>query len=962
MRLRGAARVCVAGLLAAATPLAGVIALPTPASAAPGEITTIAGAPGEGLATAISQQTVSLVQRGTSVYVASGTVVRLIDTTTGHERLFAGTGIGGFSGDGGQATAARLAQVRGIAMDPMGNLYVATTARIRKVTPAGFISTFAGNGVLDEPVDGANASESPLGWPTWIQTDDTGNVYFADGTGIRRIDALSQSISTMVRYGDPVEDGGTVQSLCGLDLDSSGNILFGDGSAIRRYSAADGTVNTVPTAGAATPCNPVLDSTSNTIYFHEFTVVKKLESTGNVTTVAGGTTDGPHGDGGPATEARLVELTTIVLTPSGDLILVDVGGNRVRVVDTSGIITTLAGNGAISFSGDNGPAVDAQVGGETRSGPFRAARLARDAGGNLYIGDRLNNRVRKIDASGTITTIAGNGSSVSSGDGGPAIAAGLQVAGVAVDGAGNIFVVDDTRVRKINAAGVISTVAALFAGAEGICVDAAGNLYLPYPNGNVVRKINPSGAMTILAGTGSAGFSGDGGSATGPAAQLSAPTDVMVDSLGNFFIADTGNNRVRKVDPGGIISTVAGNGASNWEAAGDGGPATKASVPAPVTVALDASGNLLIGSRGLVRRVVDGIVWTAAGTVTHKEHLFTGDGAGDGGPANAAVLGSVYGLVVDSAGNLLISGTADEGGAGRIRRVEAPLPVRPARFVAADFNGDFESNPSVYRPSTGTWFAKGGLTTVYGVATDIPVPADYDGDHVSDAAVYRPGGTDSGAGVWYIQRSTGGETTFAYGTTGDVPVPADYDGDGRADVALFRPSTGTWFIRQSSNDTERVVNYGTGGDVAVPADYDGDSKTDIAVLRTGTQALWFIRNSQSNAESVVAYGTAGDVPVVADYDGDTRADVGVFRQSTGTWFIAQSTGEERTANYGTAGDVPSPGDYDGDGRADLGVYRPENSTWYVWQSTNFAQTATHWGMSGDVPLVLAPAIRLAYFG
>jgi sugar lactone lactonase YvrE len=279
---------------------------------------------------------------------------------------------------------------------------------------------------------------------------------------------------------------------------------------------------------------------------------------GTITTVAGNGTPGFSGDGGPATNARLAYPTGVAVDAAGNLYIADRLNSRVRKVSTSGTITTVAGDGSAGFSGDGGPATNAQL-----AGPYG---VAVDAAGNLYIADFQNSRVRKVSTSGTITTVAGDGSFGFSGDGGPATNAQLAGPnGVAVDAAGNLYIADinNHRVRKVSTSGTITTVAGNgtpgFSGdggpatnarlrpPTGVAVDAAGNLYIADIFNQRVRKVSTSGTITTVAGTGIYGFSGDGGPATN--ARLAYPSGVAVDAAGNLYIADQNNHRVRKVAP-----------------------------------------------------------------------------------------------------------------------------------------------------------------------------------------------------------------------------------------------------------------------------------------------------------------------------------------------------------------------------------------------------------------------------
>lgn len=257
---------------------------------------------------------------------------------------------------------------------------------------------------------------------------------------------------------------------------------------------------------------------------------------------------GFSGDGGPATAARLREPTGVVMDGAGNLYFADHFNHRIRKVDIGGIITTVAGTGVVGFSGDGGPATAARLN--------FPAETEVDAAGNLYIADQLNDRVRKVNTSGIITTVVGTGVAGFSGDGGPATAARLhEPIDLIFDGSGNLYIADHDNQR--------------------------------------IRKVDAGGIITTVAGTGVAGFSGDGGVAT--AANLNGPREVELDGAGNLYIVDTDNNRVRKVNAGGIITTVAGTGVAGFS--GDGGLATVAQLDGPNGAAVDGSGNLYIADR-----------------------------------------------------------------------------------------------------------------------------------------------------------------------------------------------------------------------------------------------------------------------------------------------------------------------------------------------------------------------------
>jgi sugar lactone lactonase YvrE len=333
-----------------------------------------------------------------------------------------------------------------------------------------------------------------------------------------------------------------------------------------------------------------------------------------MTTVAGNGTSGFGGDGGLAAAAQLYVPWGVAVDAFGNLFIADRDNQRIRKVSTSGIITTVAGIGTAGFSGDGGLATAAQL-----NGPIG---VAVDATGNLFISDRGNHRIRKVSASGIITTVAGNGTYGGSGDGGLATTAQME-------------------------------------GPQGLAVDAFGNLFIADTENSRIRKVSAGGVITTVAGTGIPGSAlGDGGLAT--AAGLYGPWGVAVDALGDLFIADTNNQRIRKVSAGGIITTVAGNSGQGFS--GDGGPATAAQLNGPVGVAVDATGNLFIAVNSRIRAVsATGIITTIGGNGLHGS-------SGDGGPAIGGALNTPGGISIDAKGNVFFS---DPDGS-RIRELVSP--------------------------------------------------------------------------------------------------------------------------------------------------------------------------------------------------------------------------------------------------------------------------------------------------
>ncbi len=651
------------------------------------------------------------IDAGGNVYIADQFHhrVRKVDPT-GAITTVAGTGIAGFSGDGGPAGSAALNNPAAVAVDGHGNLYIADrdNDRIRKVDAAGVISSFAGDGNRGFGGDGGPATGASLYAPAGVALDAAGNLYIADSFNqrVRKVD-IAGTISTYAGQGEGGfgGDGGpataaTLSLPMGVAADALGNLYIAeDGNSRVRKVDSSGVITTYAgtgTEGFGGDGGPATSASLNQprsvavgaageLYIADWwnSRVRKVDLAGVITTYAGTSWPGFAGDGGLAAQAALDHAGGVAVDAGGNLYIADERNQRIRKVDAAGAIDTFAGNGTRGYGGDGGLATAASLDAPTG--------LEMDAAGNLYVADQGNNRIRRIEAAGSISTHAGGGTEGYGGDGGPATSASLVApVGVAFDAAGNLYIGDlgNKRIRRVTPSGVITTYAgngmagpigeggpATSAGLGfpgGIAVDGDGNLYIADFGNHRIRKVAPDGSITTCAGDGSAGFGGDGGAAT--SAHLDTPIDVAVDVRGNVYVADKGNHRIRRVDAAGIITTYAGTGSPGFS--GDGGPAADAQLANPASLAIDAAGALYIADTGnhRIRRISpSGVISTYAGTGIAGF-------AGDGGGATEAKLNTPAGIFIDGIGELFI---ADQQN-GRVRKVASPLALAPS---ALDFGG-----------------------------------------------------------------------------------------------------------------------------------------------------------------------------------------------------------------------------------------------------------------------------------
>jgi serine/threonine protein kinase, bacterial len=548
-----------------------------------------------------------------NLYIAdrSNDRVRRI-TKDGIITTYAGVGTEGWSGDAGPALKAQINKPFGLAFDKKDNLYIADRGnnRIRKVTHDGIISTLAGDGGFFFMGDNGPAYRASIAHPTDVAVDDNFNVYVADrdNNRIRIIDAQGM-IRTIAGTGQREYNGDSelaretnLRLPFGIELDKNGKLLIIDRSnyRIRRIDPQNGQVETVagngkilfggdggPAQGARVnfPHGMAVDEKDNLIFSDKGHFrIRKITPEGIISTIAGDGVRGNIGENIPALEANLYGVASLVISPKKEIVFLSPSGfvSLIRRIDNKGIIHSVIDTGNEEYIKT---IKNEKFKGISSSSKIEAisqfSDLAYDNAGNLYIPDRINHQVRKFDPKGNFTVFAGTGDSDFFGDGGPAINAAFRdPSAIVVDKNNNVYIADaaNNRIRKVDAKGIITTIAgngthddtgdggpALEAGIrsmDDLVFSPSGELHIVESNPNRIRKISKDGIISTVAGKGYSGFFGDNGPAT--QAMLKNPTAIAFDSKGNMFISDMGNNRIRKVDTNGIITTLAGTGAIGW--------------------------------------------------------------------------------------------------------------------------------------------------------------------------------------------------------------------------------------------------------------------------------------------------------------------------------------------------------------------------------------------------------------
>lgn len=653
--------------------------------------------------------------------------------TSGNLTIFAGVGysiVNPQQFDGQPATSGSLYNPTGIAVDSTGNVYIADTADqlVRMVDTKGIMRTVAGSGTpcansTSACGDGGQAKAAMLNSPSAVAVDTAGNIYIADSgdNRIRMVATGTNVITTVAGTGvacasptSPCGDNkaATAAQLndpLGVAIDKLGNLVIADSGDRRVRAIAAGKTAIIAYAGTGNLCNPqtscgdggkasaatfdtpwqIFVDASDNLYIADAPAnrIRKVSSTQRISTVAGTGAMGFGGDGGAATSATLNIPHGIASDVNGNLYIGDTGNQRIRQVNSAAKINTLAGGGS---GGDGAAATSAILAADHD--------VALDSAGNLYIADTINNRIRQVTPAnppGNITTVAGSGIAGYAGDGQSATVASLNSPyGLALDSSNNIYIADtfNGRIRLVNSSsGLITTFAgngqscnpAVGCGDGGdatqasltlpttVAVDNSGNVYIADQASNQIRMVNSSGIISTLAGNGTACASptapcGDGGPAA--SAQLNGPFGVAADSLGNVYIADTNDNRVRVVS-GGIINAYAFTGASGYS--GDGGSALAGTFASPEYLTLDPRGNLFASGSStyfIVRRI-DAPTSTLDTVAGHLGDPIQYGFGGDGGKDTSAYLHNL-GVTIDNSGDLYIA----DGGNNRVRYVDL-LPI-----------------------------------------------------------------------------------------------------------------------------------------------------------------------------------------------------------------------------------------------------------------------------------------------
>ncbi len=757
---------------------------------------------------------------------------------------------GDYAGDGGAANSALLVHIEGLAADFRGNIYIADADdnRVRKVTPAGIISTFAGNGRAGFSGDGGPASTAQLRTPYGVAADRNGNIYIADlgNARVRRVspDGVIQTVA----------GGGTTPA------------WQGDGQPATNLALTS-------------PRNVAVDY-YGTVYFSDFggNRVFEISENGLAILIAGAGEPGFAGDGGAAPLALLSAPAGVAVDPAGVLYIADSGNARIRTV-YRGVIHTLGDLGVAGAV----PAVSVKL----------PTGLAMDPDGSLFIADIGGNQTLRVTPSLTITPIP------------------QPARDIAIDAQGNLYACDGPVVYRRPRAGAASLFAggtpANYSGDLGplaqvrfnqpgsVVRNLNGDLFIADTAANRVRKITSDGNIYTVAGDGVAGYSGDGGPAA--AAHLNNPLGLAVDTAGNLFIADTGNHAIRKVRANGIITTLAGNGTRGRSL--DGAAAFGSQLDSPTWLALGPLGAVYFSESGTHRvRAI-----TTAGALTTLAGTGVSGYSGDGGSATAAALNSPQGLVLDSAGAIYVA----DSGNRRIRRIGAPSALGPSTISTYP-----DKDAAVWRGARGLALDPQGVLFVADAADHRLFRIDPPGRITTIAGTGVPGFTaESGAALEQAVNAPSGLVADGLGNvyfadagnnrvrilipvadTITKPPPAD-PGITIVNAASLR--TGA----VAPGEIATIFGSGIGPATGVAASLPNASLGGTQVLFNGRLApLFYASATQLNLQVPYSLGDGSTCEVQVLVNGlvKSRATVDVAAASPGIFTVAAGSGQVAALN------------------------------------------------------------------
>ncbi len=838
----------------------------------------------------------------------------------------------------GAASAAQFNFPLKAATDASGNIYIADTSNnlIRKITPAGVVSTLAGSAGNRGSGDGVG-SVARFFSPSGVAVDGSGNVYVADAGNdtVRKITPAGvvttlAGAAGVVGSADGTGSAATFSGPSGVAVDSAGFLYVADtnNSVIRKITPAGvvttfagtaGVIGSADGSGSAAGFNKPTGLTvdaSGFVYVADTQnrTVRKITPAGGVTTLAGSPGVGSSIDG-TGSLANFQTPSDIAVDISGSLYVADSIACKIRTITPEGEVTTLAGQGpnTISLDGTGTAAVFSNPTG-----------VAIDPSGNVFVVDSNVSTIRKISAGAVVTTFAGT-THYGSADGTGSAAQFSNPSGVAVDSSsGFIYVADTTNdvIRKISPTGAVTIfagqignpglldgtgTAARFQSPKGVAVDGSGNVYVADTINEVIRKITPDGAVTLFAGKPFQVGSADG---TGTAAQFFLPYGLGVDLSGNVYVADGVNSTIRKITPAGVVTTLAGKAFNTGSADGTG---SAAQFNFPTNVAVDAAGNVFVAdaNNSSIRKVTPlGVVTTLAtqavgsgialdgsgniyttygnsickitpnGVLTTLAGSFLGSGSSDGA-GSAAQFNGPWGIAMDALGNLYVADTNNH-------TIRKGIPALAAPHYG-DFNGDGQTDILWENTVSGQrymWLMNG---TSYGAGADLGIlppewriagTGDFNADGQTD--ILWEDTVTGDRGIWLMN----GWTVIGWSDLGIMPTDwhiagtGDFNQDGQTDILWENTVTGQRYMWVMNG-----TSYGAGADlgtlppewrIAGTGDFNGDGQTDILWedTVTGDRGIWLM-----NGWTVIGWSDLGIVPTdwriagTGDFNGDGQLDI-----------------------------------------------------------------------------------------